>query len=1016
MARTNIFKTKKTKIIISILLALAIVVCALFFIFSFNKTDKDEGKAPVYSYSEKDNSIGELSNSSFAYGTVGAKLNSYPKTSLTGWKITKNSSAKSGVVDTSSPAWEKLMESFYGDPGLLNYVKAKEGLYTATDIANATRKYLQEKDSTVANTYEPTDAEVREFFAKSLFPKYFANPGVHANEHAQTLDDKIFMLNNYKTGEFGSGSVQKLTANKEITLKKGQFAKVSVWVKTSNLDQFSSETVGANVYITNSLNSIQQAPYGFFNIDTDGEWQNFSFYVKADKAYTTRFTLVLGLGYGEDYAEGTVYFDDILVEHLETVDSALLDASAQTDLAYGSDTELYVAKSAAQNKFALYNLSLEVPGTQLAEDFYTLAPNEDEGVKGDRYGSASAVAMTAQELKGAPADSGIKVHLDNASYSVKLDSINLGNLKYAYVSFFVKNSLNKLYPENITINIYDQYGDIIERRTSIAEISSASEDWINCGILVNNNFQTGNDRTFILEIVVGPMSLKSEYEKDYSVGDVYITTPVIATGDIPQSNDDEDAFYEFYSSSAKGSAALFAGYTSDFEEEIITNDNYAISVAPSDMGVIQYRPATPANYKGVVSDHFYIKEGSTNYAIDTSDTAGVVNTKYTSSYTLPDISNALIKDGEDDTQALMIYNAEKTSYGYISNAYTISSSSFAKISLRVRVYGENAIACIYLIDTSKAQKSLMTFDSFTVNTDYDGIHDTALEKDTFVNGADLKFRFNVTEDMMDADGWCDVTFYIATGASTKSFRLEMWNGGRDLNVSNESQGYVFFNDINVTATSAFTEPTIQNAFNDDSPLGKYKPSDLKTLIAYDKDVEDDVAPTYVWAESKTMIYAVYNTLDPVETAEEESTDTETEQPEEEADNTASADFWLQFSSILLVVVLILAVIALFIKNYLRRRKANKSDAKSHYKVVSRVKKNAKSEAKVEDVEDDEEEIEQVEDVEEELEEQPVEENEQVEETEQAEQTLDDFVYGDVQNFGEESEETKQSSQDDSTNE
>ena len=90
-------------------------------------------------------------------------------------------------------------------------------------------------------------------------------------------------------------------------------------------------------------------------------------------------------------------------------------------------------------------------------------------------------------------------------------------------------------------------------------------------------------------------------------------------------------------------------------------------------------------------------------------------------------------------------------------------------------------------------------------------------------------------------------------------------------------------------------------------------------------------------------------------------------------------------------------------------KANASDAKSHYRVVSRsrkssvIKTNATNEAEEVEADIDETDTE------------VTEESEETEETQEAEQetteqTLDEYVYGDVQVFGDAEENAEQSSE------
>ena len=135
----------------------------------------------------------------------------------------------------------------------------------------------------------------------------------------------------------------------------------------------------------------------------------------------------------------------------------------------------------------------------------------------------------------------------------------------------------------------------------------------------------------------------------------------------------------------------------------------------------------------------------------------------------------------------------------------------------------------------------------------------------------------------------------------------------------------------------------------------------------------------------------------MEEQEKKESSNESEDETEESGCTAQTDpssFWLSFSSILLGVVLVLAILMLFIKNYRRRRKANASDAKSHFTVTSRTRnvKSAKAQNKEELPVEEPEEI---------FEEAFEDDNAEVsEETQETEQTLDDYVYGNVQDFGE----------------
>ena len=177
---------------------------------------------------------------------------------------------------------------------------------------------------------------------------------------------------------------------------------------------------------------------------------------------------------------------------------------------------------------------------------------------------------------------------------------------------------------------------------------------------------------------------------------------------------------------------------------------------------------------------------------------------------------------------------------------------------------------------------------------------------------------------------------------------------------------------------------LEKEFNDDVASNKVE----GTAVAYNAN--------YVWAKTNKLVYAVYNTIDPVEKDPYELVEDDDDSTTETETATDPSTFWLSLSSILLGVALVLAIIMLFIKNIRRRRKANASDAKSHYTITSRTKKKStKSDVKAEPTEG-------VNDTTETTDNENVVEDESSESKPSTEdKTLDEYVYGDVENFGEE---------------
>ncbi len=1032
---------------------LAILMCISLCFAVACKNDDSSSKIPEYSYTDVDN--GTIKNPNFIYGTVTMDYDEYPKTSVTGWNLNKNSSAKSGVIDVSTLGWKELMYNVYSDTGMMNYVKSLNGNFTDADI----KQLIKDENITQTPKAEDVKKYVVENYllsdtAKEGVTYAFENPGVPAN----ATDKKIYMMNNYKTGDLGFGSIQTLTSASEVTLKLGEYAKITVSVKTANLNTTNStagygEEIGANIRIKNSFNSNAQALFGIYNI-TCTEWTDYTFYVKADEVYETKFTVELGLGYTDHYAEGTVYFDDVRVEILDKDDVSTLtfDNDNIKDLDYNNleNNAKISAKDYVATKNYLYDMTVDMSALTNAKTDVSIYNDADRDftvykgglLDGDPTGESTVKVESMADFAGVPygISDGVKVEITNApaSYSLKLKDFEVNSENYVALTFFVKNQLNKLYATDITINVLDKYGSTEIERPAIAKLSDVSEDWVKLSILVKNNFDrvdyASASRYFDLEIVIGPDAEQDDIDA-YAFGTVCITDPIVTTGvtyqyidKAAEENKDQTENYDYYlllNATATGSTALFAGSPNDYAADESDDTVYNMTVAPSDLGAILSKPAIPKNYTGVESGHYYVGGDEDNIDINTNLNSGIVNTKYLlgddykNNFSSEITSSLDHPADEEDIQVLMITPDEGKSYGYIGTANTIAANAYALISLKVKVTG-GANAYIYLVDTTTAEKKILTFDAFEINTNV-GYNSSITDKN--IEEKDLFFNLS------DTDGWVDLEFYIATGNTPKEFRLEFWNGSRSDTTTDNNTGFVFINDVSITTSGAFDEPVRwENSFTlSGTPLydNMNEFIDSNSLIAYQRELTDreieynndttkkgenvKYYPKYIWAQTDNIIYAIYNTIDPThyDPYNNEPIDNETE--EDSLIKTDPATFWLSFSSIVLGVVLVLAIIMLFVKNIRRRHKANASDAKSHYTVKSRISKpkaEKKTKAKKEEI------IKETVDEDLELEEYTSQINEQKDVEEQPkEETLDDYVYGDVQNFGEEeNQETNQEEQ------
>ena len=1027
MASNNLLKKLSSKIAL-ILTILFVLSMSAFFFTACNDSETDTTEEPSYSYSETDDGL--ISNGSFEHGTINidfTTISTLPRTSVTGWSVSGASSGvNSGVVEVTDAGWERLIDKLYADSDFLAYAESKFS-FKKSEVKDSLKEELDR---------EPTDTEIKNKIIEDYLAPNLPNPKTYSDD----ADDKIFMLNNYNKNSIGHGINQRVTSASTINLEKGKYGKFTVWVKTQNLADYDpSNDYGAFIALSNSFNGTSQAEYRIENIITDGitvnnGWKQYTLYVKGDEVYDTSVSLILGLGVDKHNAvEGTAYFDNVTFEYVN--ETATIENKNKRVLVYGDTENDVVANS--DSAVYLYDMSLDkylsdVENSTIAQvNGFKKDANATvtygyttsyTGVSGDRFDKDSETTATPYIHQGgnhiADTLDGYEVDLTNASYTLtyKSGSFKVSPKSYVYVEFYIKNKLSKFGATTITFDVFENYGATNPKKSpAIATIDAVSNDWVKVGLILKNNFNDG-ERSFYINVVIGPTDVATaNTAPEYSNGTVIITNPLVASGLTAQLNDDDKEninykLYSLFNATSNGSLSLYAGMQQDFIEDS-TSEDYALMYSASDIGSILSGPAIPADYIGVISNHVYILNEYENADIETAindrsgngkngSFAGLVNTKYINNtgYALSGIADALnFKPGDKDIQPLMIYNKTPDSYGYIGTENTISASAYAKISVDVRVT-DGATAYIYLVDVTGKNKDIMTFDD-----------------DNLAVSETKRLVIKVTEDMLQNSDWVTVNFFIATGATAKEFRLELWNGERD--ASNKSSGYVFFNNVDISTAGAFTEPSnVADAFTTsgnplyDIGLGIKDSAVQYTRVLTDleeqfNDEQTDSTklvtynPSYVWAKNDSNIYAVYNTIDPVEV---DPYTAESDEEDEDADSgcTAQTDpstFWLSFSSIVLGVVLVLAILMLFIKNIRRRRKANASDAKSHFKIVSRAriyKPKADKQDLIEETTNEEYNDEEI--IEEVVEDTNL---EQVEfETENNEHS-DEYVYGEVQDFG-----------------
>ena len=1059
MTAKTIFNKIKSKFVL--LLALICVFTFSAFLFTGCGEDETDKKQTDITYTKQETDTADIKNGSFEFGLADVDISDFPlSSSITGWSSvsaensSNSSKVVSGVIDTNAQNYKKTLAGMLDNSTFLTYVEKEFNFKRSQIVAD---KATENADKSESEIEELADNYIVETYLLPAFP----NPGTREGASGT----HVLMLNNYTDEPWHTA--QSISSSSTLDLVAGTYGKISFYVNAKNLVGFGDYFL--NVRLEGTLDGATQAPYVLKGIKNTDGWKQYSVYVKVDAEMATSVNVSFGLGYCDkeglisNNVKGTAFIDDVVYEEISSVDyDQAFATSPLTTSVFTYNSEKVLSQS-VEDKFAFtYSMvanEMDMYDSSVSNvDFSASNYNVESG-----YVHSNAIDGTTVDKFGAENSKGSAVLTDenkaisfngllNASYFAKITNPSLfkvSNESYFYLSFDVENKLNRLNSTDVSVFVIDSDG----KEHLVGNYNTPNET-TRCHLLVKNNTpitEAPSLETFEILIVVGLTDItKSNIQSDFATGSVKISNATTNTGFTyqyqknpvdgnviinPDGSKNEVAGYDFYSYlNAVSTSVALDQYSKD------EADTYYLSNANSAQNSSFNKVASINGFTGVEPDHSYLNEQSTKNAINDRigagnehGVAGLINSKYINNYSdfttdeKASIKSALNYSGEKSIQPIMIYNKTENAYGFLGTSFTVAESAYASISVKVRVTG-NAKAFIYLVDTSKAEKTVAELSFEKGNVATDATYDKAFSQKLSFEG--------ITASNMNSDGWLTLTFYVANGANAKNLRLELWNGSRDNAV--KSQGYVFFAFDSFTSTEMFSASVTSSAFSEPATLNdayttkgnplfdnaftaglgrdlidnavkyvreldaienKYNSEDPDVLVSYD--------PTYVWANALTtdggVIYAVYNTIDPV--AIDPYANDETEEEEETGCSTASdpSTFWLSFSSIVLGVVIVFALLALIFKQVRRRRIANRKDGVSHYKVTSRIKTAPKKvEKKVEKEEDYEEDDladynESVNETEEEPKEEPTEETTETEE--KVEETSDEYVYGDVQDFG-----------------
>lgn len=727
--------------------------------------------------------------------------------SPTSWSFTSgspSSTVSSGIIDTESSAWANLTRT--GGYSFRTYTYSGENsdyqdkeVTTFDSIADAIAHW--EDDGVSAydrlrfyEIYQDDIDDLDDSSTEALFfddyqysvdyedVKYITEVCANGRDfqlHSGVAegDTNVLMIHNLVTSNSVVGTAQYYTSSTTITLSAGTAAEVSVWVKTNNLYHYAatqtdttaedytqsgvpvSQRAGAYIGVTNTVGGTSLDQMQIKNINTNGEWEQYTVYVRASTYATTTFKLALGLGQGSSSdryynVNGYAFFDDVTcnvisAEEYENAvgtidapkdgvrictvnsekDDKLFDMDVETADTYALD--LYAAFDADD---ALFNglsvgLTSEKSGSNVydTDKKFGLGDIEDNFAKLTSLSGIASAADSNRYLKNVYendlkakypfGDDGQIVMLmsaNGAAYKASLAELTLDANEQMLVSFFVKTSAIPSGYSGASATVVEVVDGMDINKTSISAFDSTTvatvdidddrtdiyDGWVQCFFFIQNS--TDSESAFRIELNYGPTTITGTSKTDYCDG--YAAFTNFETKSLTKTE---------YSYASTGSQAVKVSLTGETEET--KNFDTVSATAAND---IETGLALPSGYTGVLGGSSFVVSGGGDNVLPEKVYAGLLNSQYAKAYyESSDAWKDLFPNGnaanEEDwwvnyfgnaRQPLVIAKNDNVSYGYFSSSLTISASSYQKISMRVRV-SAGAVAYIYLTDASGADNA-----------------------------------------------------------------------------------------------------------------------------------------------------------------------------------------------------------------------------------------------------------------------------------------------------------------------
>lgn len=911
-----------------------------------------------------------VTNGDFEFSTFKTEDTSFPVSSSIGWTLSRpsylsnsapTSKYSSGIVNTEKTAYEKIAEK----AGF-----AKDG----DEYYNPGTPY---DDGLVDYDYVVRPDGDEEFVNDDKLPM---------------KGSKILMIHN-ETDD-GEGTAQKFTSSSSLSLTKGTYGKISLWVKTYGLSSaYDRDDFGAYVAIENTVSS-SLSPVIVKGINTDGNWVKYSFYLAANDLTDSSFKIILGLGFGNsgklknEFVQGFAYFDDVTFteisasdyENAETIDElCLFDGGESVD----EDNLIVTAKNGAvknENKafsHEVYAIS-HLGGDYSSVDFggnVTSGAADKNGADVSVSEAINAVNDSAFVSDDDKIVAPVAISDGKAVYAIKNDAkdntkgdfeyttsaFTVGSGEYFAYTFFVKSYLERTTRTGLTITVndlgkegtseYDHATTSLVSNLCTNDYENESyNNWRKYTVLISNTVDVAagdTDRNFSLTFSFG-----NDDGDNWDKAKGYV---IIAGFECKQLSETE---YNFANTTDAVKVALTADLPNGVESDSSSSDTYGFTYATVDTSIVKNGgvASNVLNYTGVVGNSHAVGGPEDNKYSADGVLAGVINTKGLveggdaglSDEQIAEINNLGKADGNDYLQPLMINNTKAASYGFYGSSATLSANSVTLYTITVKPLG-NAKAFVYLADAN-------ALDGFNVLSVYGEAHDD-------VKQVNEEFAVEVTNGYQTKtqDGWYVIYFVVETGDDSKNVRVELWNGSRD--GETKSEGVVLFGAVSkTTVTLDGFKADIKATYGDtdeNAKLTKYTRMPTTHLVddedgeltnaltdkKYSKETicynEETVFAVY---ENSKAVIGSYANIDVTHEIDDRTSgdvvDDDSSSDEDEEEDEAGFSWALQITSIIIAAVLIVLLVVVFIRMLVKKSGKNKAVVKTYYDRDSRDRTNA----------------------------------------------------------------------------